>query len=272
MLSYKQKSFRACAILLLASLGIAPAAGATEDPLVVRVGAMHVNGDVRLRGQVDDYAPDIGYGSERFKFADKSVPRIEGSYHVSARNRLLFNYFRYAPDRDYTLDEDIVLEGQVLPAGSTATAGTRFKLGTLAWDGALVETPQTSLGVQFGIAWGTVEGHLAARVRGRDLRTSEYRHGFAPVLGARFARRSAGGRWQFIAQGQYVNANWGNMERYNGDLTRLNALVEYRPGPHLGLHLGYDAFRLDIDHDFGLITGGAVLRFAGPFAGLSFAL
>lgn len=206
-------------------------------------------------------------------FGDRTVPRIEGILHYSERQRLLFNYFRFGRDIHHVADRDLEIDGLVLPAGSEASAGTRFKLGTLVFDYALAETPTISFGLQTGAAWGAFRGRIQASSGPLSASVQESRSGFAPVFGARFAANTADRTWSFVLQGQYVNANWANLDRYSGDLTRINALVEYRFSRHLGIHAGYDAFRLNINRDFNrFITAGAVLRFSGPLAGLTLVL
>ena len=259
---------------LLCSLGAAAALHAettdADDWLTLRVGAMRVDGDARFNGQSNGQADNYGFATDRFAFGDRIVPRVEGMVHFSERNGLLFNYFRYNRASDYTLDRDTAIDDIVITSGSEASAGARVALGTLVYDYAVLETPRSSVGLQFGAAWGLVEGHVQASTGLGIVRDRQSTSGFAPVLGARFSSTTADRKWGFVAQGQYVNASWGNLDHYRGDVTRLNALVEYRFTRAFGLFAGYDSFRLNVDHDFGNVTGGVILRFMGPTAGMTF--
>lgn len=237
--------------------------------MFLHLGAMHVDADVRLRGQFDSQSDNYGYRGDRFDFGDRSVPRIEGGFRFNRRNRVLFNYFSYQRGRQYQVDTDIEIDGLPVPVQSEVRAGLRFKLGTLVYDRALVASQHVDLGLQIGVAWGSVDGRVEAGHGPDKARDREYRNGFAPVLGARLALHAAEPGWNLVFQGQYVNADWGNLRTYQGNLLRANALLEYRLAHGFGLFAGYDAFRLDINRDFGTMTGGLVLRFRGPTAGIS---
>lgn len=258
-------------LVLACTLAWSNPAAAADHRFILHLGVMNIDGHVNARGHAEGYRDSLGFDSERIEFADLTVPRFSGQYRFTQRNRLLFNYFRYAPGRSYTLDVDVEIEGMIVPAGSRGRLDTGFKLGTLVYDRAVVDGDRVGLGLQIGTAWGAIEGRVGAEVDGHRLSERERRSGFAPVLGLRLGLHSADHRWIFTAQGQYMNVNWGNLDRYNGDLARLNALLEYRPLSRVGVHFGYDSFRLDIDHDFGRIIGGATVHFAGPVAGLTVA-
>lgn len=245
-------------------------AHSNDDTFTLRIGVIQVNGDTQLKGVANENH-DLSYLSKRFDFGDKTVPRIEGIYHFSTRNRILFNYFRYARDNHFTLDRDVDVDGTIVPEGDPATATAELGLGNLIYDYALTETQTTSFGLQIGAAWADINGWVKADdgpviVGGRSSET-----GFAPVLGARFLSNTADQRWRFTLQGQYVNTAWGNFDTYSGSITRINGLIEYRFTRNFGLHGGYDWFRLKVDHDFGTLSGGIDLRFMGPTLGLTLA-
>lgn len=260
------------AILACAALVSLPAAArASDHTLTFRVGSIQVHGDARVRISSEDNADILGYSRDRLDLGRRKVPRVAGIWHISPRNRIVYNYFAYDPQYRYVLQNDRVIEGYTIPAGSRARADARFKLGTLVYDGALVETPTLSFGLQAGLAWGAMRTRLQATVDDLHAQAEMQNSGFAPVVGLRLAVHTADRRWGFMLQGQYVNASWGSLDDWAGSLTRANALLEYRLTPHVGIHLGYDHFRLDISRDFGIATGGLELRFAGPFAGLTLA-
>lgn len=77
--------------------------------------------------------------------------------------------------------------------------------------------------------------------------------------------------WRVIAQGQYLDADWGNFDDYEGDLARANALVEYRFSDNFGVHVGYDWFRLDVDRHGSDGMIGLRQEFKGPVAGITLA-
>ncbi len=248
----------------------APLARSEDDTVTLRLGVINVDGDIQVKGAANEN-DNFNYLSKRFDFGKRAVPRLEGAYHFSKRNRILFNYFRYDKNNHFALDRDIDVDGIIISEGDQATATAQLGLGNLIYDYALAETQATSFALQIGAAWAEINGWVKADngpliVGGRKSET-----GLAPVLGARLSRNSADQRWRFSVQGQYVNTAWGNFDTYSGSITRLTGLVEYRFTRHVGLYGGYDWFRLDVDHDFGRLSGGIDLRFMGPTLGLSFA-
>lgn len=261
------------AVLISATAMIALAAlpaHSNDDTFTLRIGVIQATGDTRLKG-MDNENHDFNYLSKRFDFGDRTMPRVEGSYHFSKRNRILFDYFRYDKHNHFALDRDLDVDGTIVPAGDPATASAELALGNIIYDYSLIEAQNTSFGVQIGAAWADISGWVKADdgpsiMGGRGSET-----GVAPVLGARLSGNTADRRWHFSLQSQYVNASWGDFDTYSGSITRIHGVIEYRFTCNFGLHGGYDWFRLNIEHDFGRLSGGIDLRFMGPTLGLTFA-
>jgi len=247
------------------------AAQADDDRFTLRLGAMQANGDARLRGSVDFEGDTYGYTSDKLDFGDDTAPRVEGIFHFSERNRLLFNYFQYDRDKRYELGDDVVLGDTTIPAGSMAKASAEFSLGSVVYDYALVETPTTSFGLQIGAEWARLEGNVYATDGSDSFESRDSESGVAPVVGARFSANTADHKWGFTAQAQYLDADWGDFDDYSGDISRANALVEYRFTPRFGVYAGYDWFKLDVKRDYGDGSAGMDLTFKGPTAGVTFA-
>lgn len=247
---------------------VALPARADSDYFTLRIGAMRVDGKAQFNGSATMGADIFSYRSDRFDFGDKTGPRIEGAWHISERNRVLFNYFAYQRDQQFVLDHEVDIDGHVVPASSTANTHAKFGLGSLVYDYALTETPTLSFELQIGAAWADIDGRVRAANGSVAASTREGISGMAPVIGLRLSTNSVDRRWHFSVQGHYVNANWANLDTYGGSLTRLNALGEYRFTRHFGMYLGYDWFQLKVDHDFGPANGGIDLRFKGPTGGV----
>jgi hypothetical protein len=257
--------------LALAFLACAPAQ-ADNDRFTLRLGAMQADADIGLRGAVDYEGDTYDYETGRMGFGDDTAPRVEGGFRFGERNRLLFNYFQFDKDRRYELDQDVSFGDTTFPAGSSAQAEAQFDLASLVYDFALIETDTTSFGLQAGAEWAKLEGRVEA-VSGEDsFEARDEADGFAPVVGARFSANTADKRWGFTVQGQYLDADWGDFEDYEGDITRANALVEYRFTPNFGVFAGYDWFKLDVEKTFDEDMRGALdLRFKGPTVGVTLA-
>lgn len=247
------------------------AAHADDDRFTLRLGAMQASSDAQLKGTVDFAGDTYRYTSDHLDFGDDTAPRVEGIFHFSERNRLLFNYFQYDRDKRYELGEDVVFGDTTIPAGSLAKAKAEFDLGSLVYDYALVETPTTSFGLQVGAEWARLKGNVYASDGTDSFESRDSESGVAPVVGARFSANSADHKWGFTVQGQYLDADWGDFDDYSGDITRANALVEYRFTRNFGLYAGYDWFKLDVNREYDDGSAGMDLTFKGPTAGVTFA-
>ena len=252
---------------ILASLPVR----ADDDRFTLRLGAIQVDGNVRFKGAIDFSGDHYSVASERLDFGDRTVPRIEGLFRFSKRNRLLFNYFRYDNDDRYILPEDVVIDEGILPAGSIGKFKARFDLGSLVYDYALMETSTASFGAQIGAAWAELMGGITASDQNIRIDSSENIDGAAPVVGLRLSTNTEDQKWGFTVQAQYLDTRWGSFRNYSGDISRANALVEYRFTKNLGIHAGYDWFRLNANRHASNNDFGLDLRFMGPTAGMTLA-
>jgi hypothetical protein len=256
---------------IAAGLAIAlPAHAIDDDRFTLRLGAMSVDAQSELRGS-SEFAGEPFEFTEDFDFGGKEVvPRVEGAFRFGDRNRLLFNYFGYDKDQRATLAEDISFDDVTIPAGSFAEAEVKFEVASLVYDFAVVETDTVSWGLQLGAEYAKLEGQLHAEAGTDRYDARETSDGYAPVVGTRLAFAPSE-HWRFIAQGQYLDAGWGNFDDYEGDLSRANALVEYRFTPNFGVHVGYDWFRLDVERSGSDGVLGLDQEFKGPVAGITLA-
>lgn len=244
-------------------------AHAEDDRFTVRLGAMSVDASGELsagttfRGDPYRFSQDFDFGS------DQTVPRIEGLFRFSERNRLLFNYFGYDKKRRATLSENVSFDDTTIPAGSFAEAKAKFELASLMYDYAVIETDTVSWGLQIGVEYAKLEGKLRAVSGADSYRTSSSEDGYAPVIGTRLTL-APNDHWRFVVQGQYLDADWGDFGDYEGDVSRANALVEYRFTPAIGAFVGYDWFKIDARRSGRDGVLGLDQRFKGPMAGVTF--
>ncbi|NDK40056.1 hypothetical protein DT603_14525 [Pseudoxanthomonas gei] len=257
--------------LALAAPGLFAASSAhaiEDDGFHLRLGAISAEGNSDIRGSTVFNGEEFDF-SEGFDYGSAELsPRVEGQFRLSNRNRLLFNYFSYEKDQSATLGNDLSYDDVTLPAGSFAKIDSKFELASLVYDFAVVETDTISLGLQVGAEYAKVESTLSAGAGELDYSTSSREDGFAPVVGARFTA-APGEKWRVVVQAQYLDADWGDLGKYEGDLTRANALVEYRITPKFGVFAGYDWFKLDVEQTGGEGVVGLDQRFKGPMAGVT---
>lgn len=257
-------------LLIGAGCALAFPAQAIDESFTLRLGAMSADAQSTLRGRTDFAGESIGF-SEDFNFGGKeTVPRLEGQFRFGERHRLLFNYFNYDKDRRITLGDDVEYDGTSIPAGSFAKAEVDFEVASVVYDFAVAETDTFSWGLQIGAEYAKLEAKVVARSGDEFYDARESSDGFAPVIGTRLTWAPAD-NWRLIAQGQYLDASWGNFGNYKGNLSRANALVEYRFTPSFGVHVGYDRFKLEVDKRGSDGSLGLEQEFKGPIAGITLA-
>lgn len=259
--------------LLAAGASFATAAHAAEgdDRFALRLGAMNIDSDNTLRGKTNVAGQDIGF-SEDFKLGGKEwEPRIDGMFRISNRQRLLFNYFKYDKDRRETLGQDISFGDVNVPSGSFVKGELKYQVASLVYDYSVVDTDTFDLGLQLGAEYAKVStkayADLGTVYEGQFL--NEKTDGVAPVVGARLSFTPSE-KWMITLQGQYLNTRWGSFDDYKGDLSRANAIVDYRFTRNFGVFAGYDWFKLDADKKGSDGTIGLKQEFKGPVAGVSF--
>ena len=262
---------RSALALCAAAVLCAPAAHADDDRFTLRLSGMHAKAETQFKADAIVGGDAYEYESERWEIGEKTVPRIEGMFRAGDRHRLLFNYFRYSEGNSATLGQDLDFGGIGFPADSQARLDTDFHLASLVYDYAVVETPTASIGLQIGLESARLEADLRATAGDDSFRAHGRETGHAPVVGLRAATNTSDGRWRFVAQAQYLDADWGDFDDYKGDISRANALVEYRFTDRVGVHVGYDWFKLDIRKSGSEGTVGLDQRFRGPVAGVTLA-
>jgi hypothetical protein len=256
--------------LALAGASFALPARADDDRFVLRLGAMNAEADSTLSGRTVFQGQPLGF-EEDFDFGgEELVPRVEGMFKFGDRHRLLFNYFNYDKDRRATLNDDFSFENITIPRGSFAKTEAQFELASAMYDYAVVETPTNSLGLQIGVEYAKLEAKLYAQAGPFSYEDSASDDGYAPVVGLRYTA-TPNDKWRFVVQGQYLNADWGNFDDYEGDISRANAIAEYRFTKNFGAYVGYDWFKIDVERGGNDGVLGLDQRFKGPIVGVTFA-
>lgn len=244
----------------------------SDDRFSLRLGAMNIDSDNTIRGSTTIAGQELS-GSQDFGLGGKEwEPRVDGVFRLSTRQRLIFDYFKYDKDRRETLGEDVAYGDVTVPSGSFVKGKLKYQVASLVYDYSVLDDPNYSLGLQLGAEAAKVEANAYADLgdlySGRFV--DEKEDGVAPVVGMRFTAKP-GEHWLINLQGQYLNTKWGTFDDYDGDLSRANAIVEYRFTPNFGIFAGYDWFKLDVDRKGSDATIGLKQEFKGPVAGVTFA-
>ena len=292
----------ACAALAASTFPTtATAQDRANDPrFELRLSAFNPTANVGLSG--DGIATD-GTDTEEFSGAgDIDVdgrwrPRGEFVWRISDRNTVAASYYDYRRNESWSFAGDWIDPGAIFDEDPVEIPGVdlegrlAFNLASINWDYALVDTDA----FEWGLGLGVTRAELEARATGQSTGTAELdpewesvrwrREGTSPNLHTRLTWRP-GERWRVEVQGQYLDTRWGDFIDERGHFERGGLLVEYAVTDNVGIHVGYDWFRLKLSDDYrgsfeapdesdlgevdvsGRITG--TFKVHGPMAGVSF--
>ncbi len=243
--------------------------GGIDDRIVLRLG-MYAESDSALRGNAPRFGlnetREISYGG----FDEKWIPRMEGLLRLADRHRLIFNYFKYDQTDRATLGRTVTIGDIQIPAGSFIQGGVELQVAGLVYDFEVINAERFGLGLQLGAHWAEAKAFAEAQVgqlfQGRLLEESV--DGFAPVIGARLTFEPVD-RLLINLQGQYLDADWGDFDDYDGKIRRANAIVEYRLAKNFGAFVGYDFLNLKLGKNLSGAFIGVEQEFKGPIAGIT---
>lgn len=229
-------------------------------------------------------------------------PRGEIAFHMTPRQSLRMNYYDYRRNQSWNFDgdwidpgnifEEVEIPGEPVEIPAIDVDGRlSFELASLNYEFAVVDTPR----FQWGLGLGVTHAVLEARGTGTSTGTDEVdpqwesfrwkKDGTSPNLHTRVSW-AATPRLRVEAQAQYLDTRWGDFIEERGHFERGGLLVEYLVTERLGIHVGYDWFRLKLGNDYtgsfdappesgvgtvevaGRLTGQ--FKVHGPMAGVTF--
>lgn len=296
----------------LAALHIAVAAAAIaialparaqtrDDRFVLRLSAFGPEAELGFSGDgtVTDGTAQTSFDfDERFDTGRSWRPRGAFGFRFSDRQALVANYYDWRRSEDWEFGGTLLDPGNVIggagpvevPAGRL-DARVALSLASLNYEYSFISNDSFQWGVGLGVTWAELEARASGSSEATGLvdRQSDTvrwkRDGFSPGLHTRITWMPAE-RWTVGLEAQYLDTGWGDILDEDGHFERGGLLVEYMVSERIGVHLGYDWFRLKLRDDYsgtarapdgmdsgpfpyqGRITGD--LRVHGPMAGVTF--
>lgn len=280
-----------------AAMLAAPAAAQSieDDRFTFKASAFHADSRIVLggdgRARTPDFPFSIAFGAREELQARDTRPHFQATWRFADRHRLMAAHYDVAQGRRYPFDRTITAnefpDEQARVFGE-AGFDIEFELVNLMYEYALIQDERWTLGLSLGLHWARLDAHgdLTAtgeydgQTRTEQLDYSWQRRRYAPSIGARVAYRPTP-RWQIAVDAQGFDTSWGNFTSEDGHYERIGFNAEYRVTRNLGVHAGYDWFRLKIADDFrGSLAGDDItyngrwrgeLRVHGPTLGLTLA-
>jgi len=292
-----------CAALAAALAALVPAVASAQDGndrddrFTLRLSAFNPGADLRLG--VDGEATD---GTDTLTFSDAATmdtgdewrPRGAINFRISDRQSIGASYYDYENDDSWSFGGGSVdpgVGGAVELPTAEADGRLKFEMASLHYEYAVVATPAFEWGLGLGATHVNLEATADAtwsatpELDAGSARLRDKLSGWSPALHTRLTWRPAD-RWRVDFEGQYLNTEWGDFVDEDGHFERAGIVAEYLVNDRIGVHVGYDWFRLKLRDSYagtvvppvesGLgdiaFTGTArgELKVHGPMAGITF--
>lgn len=290
----------AAAAVATAATALPAHAQTRDDRFILRLSTFGPEAELGFSGDgtVSDGSARANFDfDERFDTSRSWRPRGAFGFRFSDRQALVANYydFRRSETWEYggtVLDAaGIGADGPVEVPGARLDARLALNLASLNYEYSFISNDTLQWGVGLGVTWAELEARASGSSDGTDLVDPQFetvqwkRDGFSPGLHTRLTWMPAE-RWYIGLEAQYLDTGWGDFLDEDGHFERAGLFVEYMVSQRVGVHLGYDWFRLKLADDYhgtaaapdgvdagpfpyqGRITGD--LRVHGPMAGVTF--
>ena len=284
--------------LLAAQRALAQEGNDRDDRFTLRLSAFNPGADLRVG--VEGEATD---GVDTLTFADAATldtgddwrPRGALGFRISDRQSIGASYYDYENSDSWGFGGGVIDPGDPGDAVQLPTADAdgqiKFAMASVHYEYAVIATPALEWGLGLGathinletianVVWGAT-----GEIEAGTSRFREKVNGWSPALHSRLTWRPAD-RWRVDFEGQYLNANWGDLIDEGGHFERAGIVLEYLVNERVGVHVGYDWFRVKLKDrftgDFTLppeagigpvdynATANAELKVHGPLAGITY--
>lgn len=289
------------AALALAVVAMPAQAQNRDDRFVLRLSAFNPEAELGFSGNgtVTDGTDSATFGfNESFDSSREWRPRGAAGFRISERQALVGNYYDYRRDETWEYGGNVLDTGTIIPGGDAIEIPSAridgrlsFSLASLNYEYAVVKNENFEWGLGLGVTYAELEVFANGSSTGTDLVDPQFenvrwkRDGFSPGLHTRLSWIPAD-RWTVSLEAQYLDTRWGDFLDERGHFERSGLLVEYMISDRVGVHAGYDWFRLKLSDEYrgtarapdgidegpfpyaGNVTGD--LKVHGPMAGVTF--
>ena len=225
---------------------------------------------VNPSGSQDEVDP--GYENPGFdwneSFGNPEVVRLrlDGLWRISDRHHLRVMWTDYSTRREVTLQRDVSWGDDVIEFGSSVRGQHGFSVAELAYEYAFLRRENLELALTAGLHHTSFLARLTAEA-------STSAGDFEGTLGGKASVNVPlpvfGGHvlWRFGSD-FYLDglAQWFalSIDEYSGSLINLRGAVIWQPRRGLGIGLGYDYFKTDLDVNKQDFRGSLDWSYSGP--------
>jgi len=260
--------------LLAAGVGLAMATPALaegpdpiEDPFHVTLGTFLVNTDteVRVDGKLGTGTPidfDENFGDE----GDQTRFRLDGSWRFAERHRLRAMIFSTSRSNSREFDRDIEWDDEVFPVGAKIKGEVDFAVYQVAYEYLFLKRESWELGASIGVHYTTFDAKLSATVetpggQGSGTRTADADlNAPLPVIGLHGTWGLGHDLW-LDGTAQFFSLS---INEYSGNLQDYRVGLLWQPKSWVGIGVGYNVFKVDVDVDTSGFKGVLDWKYDGP--------
>ena len=257
------------ALLLAAPVALADdAPNLLTDPFTLALGTYIVQSEptVQLNGEVTtgdkvDFDHALGGG-------DVTRIRFDGSWRFgdTQKHQLKTFIFDSSRSRTKTIDQDIEWGGDTYPVDAKVNFKFDFTIIQLAYEYEFLKRDNYEIGASAGIHYTQFKSALSAKASesGGSLETDLHNEGKVnaplPVFGLQGTWKLPHDFW-VKASGQFFALT---IDEYSGDIQNYRGTVTWQPKPWVGVGLGYDWFKVNVDVTKTNFDGSFDWRYSGP--------
>ena len=257
------------ALAALTGLALSPLPALSEDapdllndPFAIQLGTYLVNQDTKIRfdGTSGQGTPvDL---SHTFGKGDESRIRLDGQWRFAEKHKVRFLAFDYSRDKSSTISEQIDWGDVTFPIDAKVDYKSSFSIYELAYEYAFLRRENYEVSGSFGLHYADFAVSLAMTDPETTQRISEEGSVGAPlpVFGLR-------GTWKLPhnlgidVSGQFFSLTYGD---YSGDLQDYRASLHWQPKKWLGVGVGFDRFKVNLDAKTDKFSGNLNWTYQGP--------
>jgi len=259
-------------LALVAGLSATPAARADDVDLIADKGyaslGVFTNSSelkIRVDGEAGEQGTEVDWNSQ-FGDDEKTRFRLDGVYRFTPKHHLRMMYTDYSRSNTGTLEEDITWQGDTILAGSSVTGENSFSIIEAAYEYGFHPSEDLEFALSAGLHWAAFESSIKTDIQTPGGSASDTLGGKVsvdmplPVFGGRALWRM-GGDFYLDAIVQWFALS---IDEYDGSILNYRAAVVWQPKKWVGVGIGYDSFKVDVDVDADKFNGSMDWTYSGP--------
>lgn len=256
------------ALLLSSAARAADGPNLLDQGFDVSLGTFIVNQDtkVRLDGQTaGDVVPGTPVDWEKnFGDGDTTRFRLDGYWRFAERHKVRMMWFNSSRSDSTTINREIEWQGETFPIDAKVKGESKFQIIELAYEYAFMRRENFELTGTAGIHYTDFSTSLSANINDGEVVRHVKKEGSVgaplPVFGGRALWHMGGDFW-LDASGQWFALS---IDQYDGSVTDLRAAAIWQPSKWVGVGLGYNRFKIDVNVDQDKFRGNLNWAYSGP--------